>query len=423
LHREQGRLAELEQDRRRALDEYPGYRCFRVMLMLSLSELGEVDDARRMFERFAESGFDLPKDNEWLANLTLLAEVAEALDDRERAPVLYELLAPYAGLVALIASEVSLGPVFRPLGILATLMGEHEAAARHFQAGVAMCERMEARPWLARTQYHYARMLAGRGGDGDRERAAELLADALSTCRRLGMVALAGRISAALEGPQAPGPIVPAASPMPTGALPEADQREPAGAAIFRREGEYFSIAYDGDSFRLKDSKGLRYLAHLLANPGREVHALDVVVHGEGGPERPRPGPAPEPDVVAADGSAEEVIDGRAREEYRRRLRELQEDIDQAEGFGDAERAARAREEMEFLAGELARATGLGGRPRKVASAAERARVNVTKAIRVARDRIREHSPALDRHLQATLHTGTFCSYTPDPRASASWDV
>ena len=76
---------------------------------------------------------------------------------------------------------------------------------------------------------------------------------------------------------------------------------------------------------------------------------------------------------------------------------------------------------MQFLADELAAAVGLGGRDRKTGSAAERARVNITRAIRAALARIRAHSPALAGHLDATIHTGTFCSYTPDPRAPITW--
>jgi hypothetical protein len=42
-----------------------------------------------------------------------------------------------------------------------------------------------------------------------------------------------------------------------------------AGRNVFRREGEYRSVCYEGSVVRLKDTKGLRHLAHLLAHPGR----------------------------------------------------------------------------------------------------------------------------------------------------------
>jgi len=195
LRREQGRLAELVEDLRRALDEYPGYRSFRCMLLVSLCELGRLDEARRLFARSAADDFrGLPKDNEWLCNLTLLAEAADALGDRDRAAALHDLLAPYAGQVALIASEVSLGPVFQPLGVLASLMGQHAAGRRHFEASIAMCERMGARPWLAHSQYQFGRLLMG-GPAKDRERAVELLRAALEICEAAGMTALHQRVA------------------------------------------------------------------------------------------------------------------------------------------------------------------------------------------------------------------------------------
>jgi len=115
------------------------------------------------------------------------------------------------------------------------------------------------------------------------------------------------------------------------------------------------------------------------------------------------------------------VLDERAKSSYRARLRELEEELDEATSWADSGRAARVREEMEFLADELTAAVGLGGRDRKAGSPAERARVNITRAIHSALGRIRDHSAVLAEHLDATVHTGTFCSYVPDPRSPISW--
>lgn len=64
------------------------------------------------------------------------------------------------------------------------------------------------------------------------------------------------------------------------------------------------------------------------------------------------------------------------------------------------------------LIAEIARA-GRGGR---AASHAERARSAVGKRIRDALKQISAVDPTLGRYLRATIHTGAFCSYTPDPR-------
>ncbi|HEU4424674.1 MAG TPA: ATPase, partial [Pilimelia sp.] len=113
----------------------------------------------------------------------------------------------------------------------------------------------------------------------------------------------------------------------------------------------------------------------------------------------------------------------RAKDAYRRRLAEIDDDIEQAHATGDTERAAQADTERAFLIRELARAFGLGGRGRRAASASERARAGVTRAVRQAIARIGEHHPRLGAHLSRTIRTGTYCAYLPDPRAPARWDL
>lgn len=105
--------------------------------------------------------------------------------------------------------------------------------------------------------------------------------------------------------------------------------------------------------------------------------------------------------------------DARARAAYKQRLAELDADLAEAEQWNDTERATRLRAEKDFLVHELAAATGLGGRPRRLGSETERARVNVTRAIRSAIDRIRERLPQGAAYLDQTIHTGTRCVYRP----------
>jgi hypothetical protein len=159
----------------------------------------------------------------------------------------------------------------------------------------------------------------------------------------------------------------------------------------------------------------MRHLARLIADPGREFHVLDLVAAEAGS----MPGDVPR----ASLGDAGEVLDTQAKEAYRRRLAEIEADIDEAQGMGDDERAAQSDAERDFLVRELAGAFGLGGRARRNASASERARAGVTRAIRQAMARIAGHDPALGEHLSRTIHTGTYCSYRPDPRAPAAWQL
>ena len=198
------------------------------------------------------------------------------------------------------------------------------------------------------------------------------------------------------------------------------DQQPAAGFNVFRREGDYWSVIFEGRTVRVRDLKGMRYLARLLADPGREYHVLDLVAAetGSGAQVESRHG-AGLPRTVLGD--AGESLDAQAKDAYRRRLAEIDDDLEQARAIGDTERAAQADTEREFLVQELARAFGLGGRDRRAASASERARAAVTRAIRQAMTRLTEHHPQLGEHLSRTIRTGTYCAYVPDPRAPADW--
>jgi hypothetical protein len=187
------------------------------------------------------------------------------------------------------------------------------------------------------------------------------------------------------------------------------ERYQPPSEALFQREGEFWTVAYEGTTCRLKDVKGLRYIACLLGAPGRDVHALELAAAVGG--ERP-----------AAE-SAAPVLDARAKEAYRRRLRELGEELEQARRWNDPERIARFEDEIDALTAELASAAGLGGRDRRVPSTAERARVSVTKAIRTAIRVIERHHPQLAAHLAASVRTGRLCRYAPPGETPPRWSL
>jgi hypothetical protein len=163
------------------------------------------------------------------------------------------------------------------------------------------------------------------------------------------------------------------------------------------------------------------YHARLLVEPGREIHVLDLASSG-GNTNR---GARGDRDAlgIAGMGDAGTFLDEQAKAEYRHRIQELQVELAEAEEWSDPERANRAQEELDFLAQEISGAVGLGGRDRKAAAASERARLSVTRAIRGAMDRLRVLDPSLGAHLDATIRTGTYCVYQPDPRVPVRWVV
>jgi hypothetical protein len=166
----------------------------------------------------------------------------------------------------------------------------------------------------------------GAEGPGTRKEAAEALSRALDILLELGLEDEARDVSSLISRLDSLG----------------VSQVRP---QVFRREGEYWFVMFEGDVFRLKDSKGLRYLATLLGSPGREIHSLHLVGSG-----------------AFPAGDAGEVLDSEARRAYRRRLHDLREELEEAQGWADTQRAARARQEMDALVEELARGEGMGGR-------------------------------------------------------------
>jgi hypothetical protein len=117
----------------------------------------------------------------------------------------------------------------------------------------------------------------------------------------------------------------------------------------------------------------------------------------------------------------EPLLDAPARGAYRRRIRELDGELAAADRAGNITGAERAHTERQALIKELRRATGLAGRPRRAAADTERARVNVTRTIRAAIDRITLAAPIAGAHLQSSIHTGTACRYQPAPGGPARW--
>jgi hypothetical protein len=319
--------------------------------------------------------------------------------DERRALQLYELLLPHAGDNAVAYTQQPFGPVALRLGKLAAMLERWEDADRHFARALDCCEHLCARAIRARVLLEHASALAARGEGGDRERIAAMLEEAASLCDELGMTGLLERFSDLRGRPSE------------------------AVEAVFRHEGEFWTIAYGGQMCRLRDVKGLGYIASLLASEGRELHALELVGAATGRSADAR-APLAENDIVGSrPADADPLLDDQAKAQYGRRLQELEEELEQARDWGDTERAARLQDELDLLTQELARAVGLRGRDRTFSSPEERARISVTKAIKTAIRLIEKHCPKLAAHLEASIHTGRFCSYTTPGAAPPSWSL
>lgn len=413
LRTEQGRLGEVETALREFVEQYPRMPAWRAVLAAAYAELDRRVETHREFERLAAQNFaDIPRDGGWLPGVAALAETCAFLGDEPRAALLYDLLLPAAPYHVVVQSAVWKGSVTYYLGLLAATLRRWECASQHFEAASDAHRRLGAAPWLARTLYAYARMLLARGVDSQRQRADRMLADARAMAREIGMPVLMKRVRALQKECRE------AAVSDGRAELSPAPEPEPASerdTGVFRRDGDFWTVAYAGTVVRLKDTKGLRYLASLLRHPGCEFLVLDLIHVSNGAAAVAGsylPAAKPEP-----------VVDARGRQAYKERLLELREALAVAEVNNDIGGADRMRAEMEMLAAHLRCAFCLGGRDRRAGSDIERARTAVSKRIHAEIKRIHALLPALGRHLVATLRTGYFCAYEPGRDRVVTWDV
>ena len=171
-------------------------------------------------------------------------------------------------------------------------------------------------------------------------------------------------------------------------------QHHPGERGRFRRDGAVWAVAYDGIQAHVPHAKGMQDIAVLLAHPGQPIPASDLT----GAITRSR---------------GEPTLDRQALAAYRARLRDLDDDIAEADSNNDPERAALARAERDAFVAELTRSVGRDGRPRRLGDDTEKARKTVTIRIQRALRLLDSHHPALASHLREAVRTGTTCSYQP----------
>ena len=417
----QGRLPELEQQLGAVSSAHPGMIALRSAFALLLVQAERPAEARRELERLTERGLDgLPRDNTHIVMLALLAETAAEVGDETRCEELYGWLERYSGRWVVSPGAAAIWPVDRSLARLAGALGRTEPARAHLLAARAQGERAGSRPSQALSALDEARLAAGAEAEDDPGRLARLAEQAHRLGAELGMRGVEREAARLLES---------LADSAPAGA-PAAPSEAPSASGTLEREGDVWTLALGERVLRLKDAKGLRHLALLLANPGVGFHALELVAAAEGhgaaaaGAAAPAAVAASELSVqTGGQAGAGALLDSQAKAAYRERLEDLRETIEEAEAMNDPERAALARAELDEIAHELAGAVGLGGRDRQTGSDAERARVNATRAIRTALRRVEEHDSRLGRLLDRSIRTGIFCVYEPDPEHPIVWTV
>lgn len=300
--------------------------------------------------------------------LHFAGEAVLLLDDRPQAERLLPVLRQQCALYPLVNGPqggVFVRPSAQVLGEIEALLGHVDEGIAHLEAGLAHARTIESPPAIAHGAAALARVLERRGRPADRDRVHSLRTEAASLARLC-----------ELHGIDA--------APPPS--------RPDRLALVCAAEGVH--VHWNGREIRVPTTKGLEFLAALVAAPGREIHVSDLI----GDDDR---------------GDAGEVFDAKARASYKARAEELQAELEEARARNDLGRAEKLAAELEAVTDELLAGTGLGGRTRKAGSRVERARVNVQRRLKDAIKRLGTEDAALGRYLDATVRTGTFCSFVP----------
>jgi hypothetical protein len=371
------RELDVDQERDWAVTMLPGDAGFRRLLGAFVdARAGRLDEARAAVRATTETKeLDAMLGTHDLHGAQLIASIAWHTRDPDLARRAYDVAAPLAGrAIALTGIGYMLYGTADQLCMRMAITRERwEDMDRHAAAALRQCEQLGARVVIAHIYADWAAGTAARGTDPTRAR--ELARAGRALADELGMTRVAERCAALLDGD------APAAA---------------SATVTLTREGEYWTLRGCGEVCRMRDSRGVQMLALLVERPGREAHVLEL-----------------SGSRVADGGDAGALLDADARAAYEARARDLRAELDEADAFNDPGRRERARAELDALAAELSRAFGLGGRERRAANATERARSNVRRRIADAMSKIANAAPAIGAHLDATIKTGVYCSYTP----------
>jgi hypothetical protein len=331
----------------------------------------------------------LVRSGSWLVAINGAIEAAHLLRDCRTSAEAYALLQPFAELPMMGSVAITcFGSTQHALGVASLTLGKVDRAVAHFRAAVQHNQALGHWPAVVLSRHRLGTALARRRRPGDTARADGELDAAASDAARLGMQ---------LPGVDSNGSLGRSA-----GAAPK---HEPVGPPICQRHGVQWQVTVQGRTATVADCVGMRYLATLIAHPGLDIPSIELA--GSGDP----PQVAGERATLHQAESRQFLLDGIAVGEYRRRLAQLEADIDDYQSMHDLQRAAQAQRERDWLVSELKAAAGLSGRIRQFSNDTERARVAVGKALHRALDRLSASDSFIAAEIRARLKTGLRCSF------------
>ena len=336
---------------------------------------GDPDGATRLLPEVISLGERWPR---WAARLwdTFLVEVVALEQNPTRIADLVARLEPDAANWAVLGGGVLVhGPMSLWLGRLEAAREDWSRARAWAEAAEVAARRLDATVWVLEARGDRLAAERALGTVDGRE-----IASTIDAARELDLHPLARRLEV----------LAPAATDV--------------SPNVFRRDHDVWTIVFDGIEIRVPDAKGLRDLHVLLRHANVEVPATALAT-----------------DAPAVAGASDTMLDARAKAEYRRRLDDIDRELDNADRRGDAGRGARLEAERDALLAELRVASGLGGRDRQLGDDRERLRKTVTARIRDTLRRLDARHPALGAHLNASIRTGAICVYAPPH--PVRWDL
>ena len=356
-------------------------RVFSAVVAALAAESGDVDRAQRALAAVGRGRLAaIPPDSTWMSTMFAVVEAAVSLGDVVLAEEVYALLLPFRDLPMMGSLSVCcLGPTERALGLAARVAGRADDAVAHLELAVEAAQALGNRPVTAITRAELAETLLARRAPGDLDRAASLLALALVD----GLDIRVRRWTHLRERAARPA--------------------EPTVARC-ERDALRWELTTDRERATVRHTVGMDYLATLLATPRTEVAAGALAgIHITSG--------------------AQKVYDSAALADLRRRMTQLEDDLDRATVAGRDDDARALQRELDDIVAVARAATGKGGRSRLFDDATERARTSVQKAIRRAIANIGRDAPGLAAALDASVHTGYWCRYEPRGGAPERWLV
>lgn len=365
-----------------------------AVLAATYCDLGEHVKARQELARA------LPLSGQTIYGLCQLAHVARELQEAALAAELYAALAPLERRFAVShLGLISSGCVAHFVGLAAYGCRRAPAAVAHLQDAIEANRALGALPALACSHHELARILL------ELERCDEAATHASAAhelATKLGMRLLSGavrRVLAAAHDAQSAIAMRTSEPSAPSVSLNE-----------WRRCGERWTLGFDGKAVHLTDRKGLEYLAKLLECPGRAVHVTELI--SLAAPVTTKIGPEDGLSTRRSIEGYDRTLSGASFGQYRQRMAELEHELQEAREQSDLGRCEQLQNEREFLLQELSDNRRVRSRP------VERARKAVYNRIREAVRYIRQFHVGLASHLEVSIRTGVYCSYSPEHEVS-----